>query len=195
MKLILAFFLLLCFHGLKAQENPEGYYITLNNDTIFATYKLKTRPVFAFRSYDLFEEVHILKGAQETLKFKPADIKGFFIEWKGGQNFFVSLPLRNGKQKFFRVIALSREVNIYVYSVSTNNGVINYFNLRNAEGSYLYVGPDDGNQKTKKRLKKLFEGNDNILSIMSAIKDLFTKPGFVQYDMERLIDKILESYK
>ena len=195
MRYLLVFFLVLCCGNVNAQGEAQGYYITLNSDTVSATYKLKTRPVFAFRSYDLFEEVHILSEAKETVKFRPADIKGFFIEWKGDQAFFVSMPLRNGKQKFFRVIALSPEVNIYGYSVSTNNGMINHFTLRNAEGSYLYVGPDDGNQKTKKRLKKFFEGQDNILSIMSAIKDLFTKPGFVQYDMERLIDKILAPYK
>lgn len=192
MRFILAFILLLCFHTLKAQENPQGYYITLNNDTVSATYKLKTRPVFAFRFYDLFEELHILNESKETVKFRPADIKGFFIEWKGGQSYFVSMPLRNGKQKFFRVIALSPQVNIYGYSVSTNNGIFTYFTLQNAEGSYLYVGPDDGNQKTKKRLKAFFSGQDNILL---AMKNLFTKPGFVSSDMEQFIQRIFPSYK
>lgn len=192
MRSILVFFLLICFPALKAQDTFQGYYITLNNDTVNATYILKTRPVFTFRQYDLFEELHILNEARETVKFKPADIKGFFIQWKSGQAKFVSMPLRNGKQKFFRVIASSPQLNVYGYTVSTNNSMITHFTLQNAEGAYLYIGPDDGNQKTKKRLRAFFAGQDNILL---AMKDLFTKPGFVPSDMVQFIQRIFPNSK
>jgi len=193
MRYILAFFLLLCSEGALAQEKPQGYYITLNNDTVYSTYKLKIRPVFSFRAYDLFEELFIINEAGETVKFKPQDIKGFFIEWNGHHAYFVSMPLRNGKQKFFRVIALSSQFNIYGYSVSSNNyGFSTQFALKKMNESFLYVGPDDGNQKTKKRLRFFFADQENILL---AMKDLFTKPGFVQYDMEMLIQRIFGKYE
>ncbi len=193
MRYILSFFLLLCLEVVLAQEKPQGYYITLNNDTVYSAYKLKTRPVFSFRAYDLFEELSIVNEAGTIVKFKPQDIKGFFIEWNGTHAYFVSMPLRNGKQKFFRVISLSFQFNIYGYSVSSNNyGFSTQFALQKMNEPILYIGPDDGNQKTKKSLKKFFAGQENILL---AMKDLFTKPGFVQYDMELLIKRIIGKYE
>lgn len=195
MKSILVFFLVLCFGDAKAQEEAHGYYITLTNDTVHSSYKLKTMPGFFTPADNLYEELPVLKQGKEKIKFKPSEIKGFYIEWKDNLAHFISMPIRNGKLKFLHVILLSPQLNIYEYSVPGRYGVTTQFALRRAQGDTLYVGPDDGNQKTKKRLKKFFEGQDNILSIMSTIKELFTRPGLVQDDMQRLIDKILDSYK
>ena len=195
MRYLLVFFLVLCFWDVKAQEEAKGYYITLNSDTVYSTYKLKTSPGFFTPADNLYEELPVLSQGKEKVKFKPAEIKGFFIEWKDVRAHFISMPIRKGKQKFLHIILLSPQLNIYEYSVPTNSGVATQFALHRAEGDTIYVRPDDGNQKTKKRLKEFFSAQDDILSIMSATKDLFTRPGLVQYDMGRLVERILDLYK
>jgi hypothetical protein len=195
MRCMLVFFLLLCFQDLKAQETAQGYYITLNNDTVYSTYKIKTTPGFFTPGDNLYEQLPVGTGGKERVKFKPTEIKGYFIEWNDANAHFISMSIRNGKQKFLRVLLRSSQLSIYEYSIPTRNGTVMQFALHRPGADTLYVGPDDGNQKTKRRLKEFFAGMNDILSIFPTIKELFTRPGLVQYDMTRLVERILERYK
>lgn len=195
MRFILLSFLLLSFQSLKAQEKGQGYYITLNNDTVFTTYKIKTTPGYFTPGDNIYEELPIQNQDKKKIKLKPTEIKGFYIELENKRAHFISMPIRNNKQKFLRVVLLSPELNIYEYSVPTGNRIAMQFVLYRPEKDTLYVRPDDGNQKTKRRLKEYFAGLDDILSIFSSMKDLFTRPGLVQDDMIELIERILKEYK
>jgi len=195
MKSLLVFFLLLCFQSLKAQETAQGYYITLNNDTVNSTYKIKTMPGFFTPGDNLYEELPVGTEGKQRVKLKPTEIKGYYIELNDASAHFISMPIRNGKQKFLRMLLRSSQLNIYEYSIPTRNGTVMQFVLYRPGADTLYVGPDDGNQKTKRRLKEFFADRNDILSFMSSIKELFTRPGLVQYDMTRLIERILEAYK
>jgi|GEM_PF-6270615 len=105
MKYLFAFLLLTCSSLLKAQQ---GYYITLEGDTVAANYKLEQPGFFSFKGgYNLYEKLPVILPDGKKKVFKADEIKGFYIKWNNVEAHFIGLYLEHEGYKFYRKIAVS----------------------------------------------------------------------------------------
>ena len=116
--LILGFTII--FQNISAQE-ATGYYITHNNDTVRAVYKLK-KGYFNnyFTTYDLFKKVPLMTEENKKDNLKPSEIKGYYIEWEGEKATFTSLQIDNKTDYFWHAIVLSPRMNVYETMLNDN---------------------------------------------------------------------------
>jgi hypothetical protein len=189
MRIVFTVFILLFTFLTQAQE-AKGYYITLNNDTVYTAYDMRHN---FFKGYDLYEELPTIDSNKRTVKFKPTDIKGFYIEMKGQAATFVSMPIFN-KGRFLRLLITGPKFDVYEYSQIASiygNKVISYA-LQKPDSSHVIIEASLGNIKARKRLKEFFAGDDAMLADM---KNLFVQPGFTERDMRTFIQRIVKDYK
>jgi hypothetical protein len=189
MRTVLTAFILLLTFFTQAQE-AKGYYITLNNDTVYTVYDLKHN---FFKGYDLYEELPTIDSNQRTIKFKPAEIKGFYIEKDGQSATFVSMPISN-QERFLRLYISGPKFDVYEYSqvVSIYGSKVMSYALQKPGSSRVIIEASLGNIKARKRLREFFAGDD---AMLAAMKNLFVQPGFTERDMRILIQRIIKDDK
>ena len=122
MKTIVLFFLLLSvnlFYG----QNLGGYYVTNENDTIKCKFDVQTNTFdsLIFYQTSVQKKVKIILSNGEKLKYKPLEIKSFFIEkTKSGNYKFVSLDI--DPDYFYQEILIGRISIFYNYTYNMQSG-------------------------------------------------------------------------
>jgi hypothetical protein len=196
MRFLLILVSFICIQGTQAQvEELPGYYITSANNKVITTFKLRILPGLFKGPDNIYEELPVLTDGGVKMKLNPSEVKEFYFKRNGEDIYFVSFPFSNKKLKFWQVLYSTAQLDILEHSNPTRNANTTQLALVNSSGDTLYIGPDDGNQKTKKRLRNFFADRPDILTMMAGMKELFTRPGLVQYDMSRIIRELIRTGK
>ena len=190
MKFLLSLLLLMKVSFAEAQHN--GYYITLQHDTVPASIIVK-RDVFGpYSFFSLFKEVKIENNNGEALVYKPGDIHSFYVETYLGNYLFYTKPLKNGQLRFLETVALSSKANLYGYRGGSLNsgGGITAYTLERADGTFEFLE----NELFVKARKKLIVFFKDEPSILAHLEKLFKQPGFEHRDLQKLFKKIAQDF-
>jgi hypothetical protein len=114
--LLLTFATILILANSFAQKTSEGYYITLETDTIAAKIKFKKG---AYISEDIPNRIEVFEASGATKRFTPSDIKGFGVREDGNDYFFASKPSKGGDLKFLYAMYIGPKASLYKFSTFT----------------------------------------------------------------------------
>ena len=193
MRIVFICLLLMTVNHAQSQ-NASGYYITLTNDTVAATYSLKAN---IFKHYNLHEELPVIDSNDQTIQLKPADIKGFYIKKEGETATFFSMLVEERGQYFVNTIFQIPAYSVISYSTVKKwpDGTryeSKHYLFRKADGSSILIISDQSHSKIRKRLKEFFAEDEKTLT---AMQGLFMQPGFNLRDMPKFIQRLAEAYK
>ena len=73
-------FLLLICSGFYSTAQQNGYYVTLENDTVPAVIKIKKDVFGPYSFYSLYKNVKIADSAKGERVFQPGEINSFYVE-------------------------------------------------------------------------------------------------------------------
>lgn len=186
------FILLLLSEGYKSVAQHNGYYVTLQHDTVPAVILVK-RDVFGpYSVFSLYKEAKIKDGNGGEIVLKPGDIHSFYVETHIGNYHFYPKPLKNSQLRFLEAVTLSSKANLYGYRPGGMNtgGAITAYTLERADGSFEFI-ENELYVKAKKKLTAFFKDEP---AILAHLQKLFKKPGFEHSDLQRLFKKIALDY-
>ncbi|MBS7230248.1 hypothetical protein KHA90_04355 [Flavobacterium psychroterrae] len=144
------FSLVFCFIStIFYSQNYKGYYITNDDDTITCSFDI---PVILFDSkkFDpqtVRNKINVITENGEKLKFKPNQIKSFFIkETKNGNYNFVSII----DQNYFYHEIIRGKLSYYKVYLNNSGGVLGYY----ASVKYFIIKDNNLTELNSMNLKK-----------------------------------------
>jgi hypothetical protein len=186
--------LFLSFGSLFAQTAAPGYYITQTNDTISADFKIQ-KGIFGQIRNDFTNEAIVIKNEEETLKFRPEDIKEYGFSLDGSSYKLFSKPVKKGGNKFLAPIFIGPKSSLYQYSISTSGSGTNlpstqvFYTFEKADGSSLLLGTM-GPKKFKEALKDFFKDSPHVQNLVDErFKDYLNRNQDLK-DMMREANKV-----
>ena len=185
-------FLLLLSVAIPCAAQQNGYYVTLQNDTIPANIKVE-KGVFNPNSfYSLFKNVTVASSGAEAKVFKPGDIRSFYVETHLGNYHFYSKPLKDGTLRFLEVVTLTSKANLYGYRYSKVNsgGGIEEYTIERADGTLTFF-ENELYVKAKKKFREFFKDEP---AILAHLEKYFKQPGYEHRDLNRFFKKIEQDF-
>lgn len=175
-KIVLSFLLLTLGGYSYSQTFVQGYYITLNNDSIPAQIKM---PKSVFGGVDLsklFFKVEIEDSNSSTQKFNPKDINRFGFIYNEEDYVFYSKPMFvETSLRFVQPSVLGEKSSLYEYQTFDQNGapIGTFYTIEKNEGTFIFISTAlKSLDKFKETLKEGYQENPNLqLFIDSKFKD------------------------
>lgn len=129
-KIILLTTITIAFHFANAAKIVNGFYVTLNNDTINCSFKLPTDIWGDIQYHIIQSKVKCIDKNGEKIKFNPLQIKGFQFKYASEIHRYVSLNndlmivnniFDNNERVFLRIRKEGR-LKMYEYHIKVRSG-------------------------------------------------------------------------
>ncbi len=124
-----------------SQTYENGYYVTLQNDTMSAKIKVP-KDLFGSVQIEVLErKIKVSDGSSQGVKtLKLADIKSYGFSYKDKNFNFASKQLKENKSKFFERLADGKNASCYYYYRSGYRGLKNEtFIIEHSDSSKLVL--------------------------------------------------------
>jgi hypothetical protein len=211
MRLLLPCLLLLLLSRLEgfAQKTVKGYYLTLNNDSIPALFKLPivssssvNRQLVEYLNFsNLKDEVKMVDSKGEIHRLTPANIRGFAFTIGSRQYHLHSKPITEYRRNFLRPQIIGKKVRLYHYTLghsghpagfghkTSSPGWKEYFWTFEKPGqSYLFLNSRMRKREMARMLKEFFNDDPQIQEFVDG-----ELRGFI-VDTPKAIESIVKYY-
>ena len=175
---------MLLFGTVSPQVVVNGYYITLNKDTLRGNLKLAS--YFNKINWEKIQRKikYIDSVTNKEAKIKPSDINGYCFYWKNDLYCYKSLFTNTSHAIFSQQIASGKRASLF-YSITTGykGSKTSFYYIQNNNGGTVNVA-----SATKKGVKELLL---NLFSADSAARDAINAFSFARKSsLKTLVDAI-----
>lgn len=150
---------ILTLASVNAQKTTNGYYITLENDTVKAQIEF---PSGLLGQNNFTNLIEVIENSNSKKKFTPTDIKGYGYSANGYKYVFLSKPVQDGSFKFLSPVFIGPKVSLYQYGVFTSGSGYSlasqniFYTFEKSDNLYLFlIGRTT--KKFRNELKEFFK--------------------------------------
>ena len=149
---------LFLFAGFDSVAQQNGYYVTLQHDTVPAHIQIKKDVFGPYSFYSLYKNVKIADSAFGERVFQPGEINSFYVETHLGNFHFYSKPVNEGILRFLEAVTLTSKASLYGYRNNKVNsgGGIEEYTIERADGTLTFF-KNELYVKAKNKFREFFK--------------------------------------